>query len=394
MMPIDIADQTVDWLPPTGDHADPGFGCRALDADRDFHVRTIVDSVVAKDALVPREFSALADVAEHVLRFASDGDRSDRLQRAVEHCALIEIDLEPVLAVVVRAIEDVAIEQDAPGEHPEGFLRVIRTATAVVAQVYRQPHTRVPRRSETPQDVAAALLRGEVSPTLGLFGQIAIAGSYWLIAVRMRAGRALAPTRPGPRGTAGPATASALAELRSCFGPNAVALLADAGGSILVPADSGITRAELAAFIGRMGAATGKPVVAVALRSATDALAAADEQAHAALEVAERLSRPNRLYDFSEMAIDYQLTRPGPARDALAGVLEPIEELPDLLETLRAYLHHGQDRRRTARALHLHPNSIDYRLRRVYQLTATDGLDPAGLWKLRSALTVRDFLHA
>lgn len=387
-MSIDIADR-VEWDLRCAQNT----GRRPSDDARRYRVRLIVDAVVPQDAVPPRGRSALAEVADLVLRFAGNEDSSDRLERAVEHCALVGVDLEAVLAVVIRGIEDTAIEQDVPDDEPGRFLRVTRTATVIVARVYGHTRTGTPRRGETPQDVAAALLRGETAPMLGWFGQITIAHAYWLLAVRVPAVRAVGLTGPGPRGAAGPPTAGALAELRACFGPDAVALLADAGGTILIPADDAVGEAELGAFVDRMSAAIAEPVLAVAVRSATGELPAADEQAHAALEVAGRLSLPDRLYRFAEVAIDFQLTRPGPGRDALAAVLAPIEEHPDLLETLRAYLEHGQDRRRTARALHLHPNSVDYRLRRIYQLTGTDGVDPAGLWTLRSALTVRDFLH-
>ncbi|WP_040601363.1 PucR family transcriptional regulator [Patulibacter medicamentivorans] len=42
---------------------------------------------------------------------------------------------------------------------------------------------------------------------------------------------------------------------------------------------------------------------------------------------------------------------------------------PDLVATLRAYLAADLDRQATARALHLHPNSLDHRLRRIAELT-------------------------
>lgn len=44
----------------------------------------------------------------------------------------------------------------------------------------------------------------------------------------------------------------------------------------------------------------------------------------------------------------------------------------ELLETLRAFLRHS-GRRPAASFLHVHPNTVDYRLRRITNLT---GLDP------------------
>ena len=59
-------------------------------------------------------------------------------------------------------------------------------------------------------------------------------------------------------------------------------------------------------------------------------------------------------------------------------VLGPLEAYAErrssgLLESLEAFLDCGLDRRRTAKQLHVHPNTLDYRLRRITELT---GLEP------------------
>jgi hypothetical protein len=76
-----------------------------------------------------------------------------------------------------------------------------------------------------------------------------------------------------------------------------------------------------------------------------------------------------------DVLVPYQLTRPGPARTLLENMLRPLEEHPDWEETLRTYVHLGYDRRATAAALHVHPNTVDYRLGRI---SASCGFDPAG----------------
>ncbi|WP_431972327.1 helix-turn-helix domain-containing protein [Nocardia sp. bgisy134] len=52
---------------------------------------------------------------------------------------------------------------------------------------------------------------------------------------------------------------------------------------------------------------------------------------------------------------------------------------------------HGFDRRRTARALHVHPNTVDLRLERIAQLTGLDTAPANGMWHLRSALIARSY---
>jgi sugar diacid utilization regulator len=92
-----------------------------------------------------------------------------------------------------------------------------------------------------------------------------------------------------------------------------------------------------------------------------------------------------------DVLLEYQLSRPSQAVRELARLLEPLDRNPDLPLTLETYLSHDCDRRRTAAALHVHPNTLDYRLRRIVTLT---GLDPAtthGLQTLGAAVAARRF---
>jgi DNA-binding PucR family transcriptional regulator len=59
---------------------------------------------------------------------------------------------------------------------------------------------------------------------------------------------------------------------------------------------------------------------------------------------------------------------------------------PELLQTLRTYLETGRDRRRTAQLLHLHPNSVDNRLRRCADLSGLDATDAEEAIVVRAAL--------
>jgi len=50
-----------------------------------------------------------------------------------------------------------------------------------------------------------------------------------------------------------------------------------------------------------------------------------------------------------------------------------------LIETLSVYLESGLDRRSAAKRLHVHPNTLDYRLRQVHELTTLDVHRPGDL---------------
>ncbi|MFF7333383.1 helix-turn-helix domain-containing protein [Streptomyces sp. NPDC008150] len=107
-------------------------------------------------------------------------------------------------------------------------------------------------------------------------------------------------------------------------------------------------------------------------------------------EIAVATRRPPGVYQLEDLLVDYQLTRPGPAFDLLLQRLSPLDSHPDWEETLRVYLRHHCDRRLTAAELHLHPNSVDYRLSRLADACGFDATDPAQRALAHTALCVRD----
>lgn len=75
-------------------------------------------------------------------------------------------------------------------------------------------------------------------------------------------------------------------------------------------------------------------------------------------------------------------------------VLGPLEEYAekrstDLIDTIEAFVECGHDRRATAKRLHVHPNTLDYRLRRIGELTSLDTSKPDDLMLLALALKQR-----
>lgn len=81
------------------------------------------------------------------------------------------------------------------------------------------------------------------------------------------------------------------------------------------------------------------------------------------------------------------------ARDRLAALLVPLAGNPELLETLVVFLRLG-GRRPTATELHVHPNTVDYRLRRVQALTGLDANRPSDISMLEAAIAARRFSTA
>jgi hypothetical protein len=93
--------------------------------------------------------------------------------------------------------------------------------------------------------------------------------------------------------------------------------------------------------------------------------------------------------------LELLLARSPDLAERLAGrVLGPLEAYAErrssgLMETLEAFLACELDRRRTAQQLHVHPNTLDYRLRRIAELTDLELGRPRDLVLLELALARR-----
>ncbi|GAB2481397.1 PucR family transcriptional regulator [Jatrophihabitans fulvus] len=81
-------------------------------------------------------------------------------------------------------------------------------------------------------------------------------------------------------------------------------------------------------------------------------------------------------------------------RDYVQGSLGPVLERPDLLRTLRAWLAESGSRQSVSEQLHLHRNSVGYRVRRLKELLGLDPLEPAAAAQLHLALEALDLLRA
>lgn len=100
--------------------------------------------------------------------------------------------------------------------------------------------------------------------------------------------------------------------------------------------------------------------------------------------------------DLREVAIDHlllQLDDPNALRDFARSTLGTALDYDrthdtELLRTVRVLLDHDLDRRATAGALHLHPNTVAQRIRRLEGLTGLRLVRPRDLLQLTSALTV------
>ncbi|RKT11370.1 PucR-like helix-turn-helix protein [Streptomyces sp. 1114.5] len=172
--------------------------------------------------------------------------------------------------------------------------------------------------------------------------------------------------------------------------------LSEEGGLALLPQETpvaGLGDADwvrLGALVEQLGRICGAELLVAAAAAAPDGVAEAARLVGEVRQVARAAGLGTGLYRLDDVLLEYQLSRPGPARDGLAALLAPLAGRPELLETLRAFQAAGFDRRQAATRLRVHPNTVDYRLRKA---TALTGLDPArsgDLPMLRAALAAFD----
>ncbi|MFF2548553.1 PucR family transcriptional regulator [Kitasatospora sp. NPDC058063] len=274
-----------------------------------------------------------------------------------------------------------------------------RAATAAGAGYLDGRHPTTDRRGATRHSLLGALLAG--TPADGAAGRagVRLPTGYAVLCLSV----ADHPDEHSPGIDPGIAARRKLrrfeAELDHRTRQSALTALTPTGGLVLVPfgpspGPDGDDPDEapwplLAATLAAAARAAGALVLAGAASAAPAEVPGAAALAHEVLDVARAFGRPPGLHRLDDILLEYQLTRPGQARSRLAALLEPLADSGELLITLRTHLAGGLNRRHTASALHLHPNTVDYRLRRIAALTGLDPTRPADVPRITAAIAAR-----
>ncbi|MCA2207366.1 MULTISPECIES: helix-turn-helix domain-containing protein [Nocardia] len=258
-------------------------------------------------------------------------------------------------------------------------LAYVRELRGVVSEHHTAVHT-----------LTSALLGGHSTSTMARECGIAIAEQYAVLALSIPPHREEANPALDQKVVARRKLRRVQAELAKRCGDTALSLLSVDGGTVLIPADT-FDRDGLTALVAQLSQAAQVGITAALVETSTTGIPDAADQAHELLDMVQRLEVTSGLYRFDELALEYQLTRPGPGREFLGSLLDPLDQFPELLETLQRHIANNLNRQRTARVLHVHTNTVDYRLKRIGQLTGFDPTQPSGLWYLRSALVARSY---
>ncbi|MFI9533703.1 PucR family transcriptional regulator [Nocardia fusca] len=318
----------------------------------------------------------ITDLERSARQWAELGLGLDRLQQAVhagfrrgsEHATTLPLPAEPAIEVLPRLLD------------------ILETLHVQMTRAYtHQLPAPTNAHHAATRNLAVALLRGEFAGPLARHCGIPISSRFHVIAVAITAS-----THPSTTlAAASPGTHLDTALTHRC-GPHALSICGTGGGTLLIPHEL-IEDTDLGEVVRELADTTRHALTAVALTATAAEIPSAARQAHDLLDTATTIGVEPGLYRLSDLGLHHQLTRPSPARDVLHALLSPLEDHPELVHTLATHLANDMNRRRTARKLHVHANTVDHRLKRIHQITGYDPCSPAGLWRLRSALIVRRY---
>lgn len=96
--------------------------------------------------------------------------------------------------------------------------------------------------------------------------------------------------------------------------------------------------------------------------------------------------RPSGAYTISDVLVEYAVTLHEKVRTDLAAVIRPLRAHKVLWETLTAFVVSDYSRNKAARRLFIHRSTLDYRLRRIGDVTGCDPTSGRGAQMLTTAM--------
>lgn len=341
-------------------------------------LRTFIASI--RDRSIPSD-AALEPMRESAIRRAEEGVPLEALLAAYHLGAGVCTDF-----VAARFRPDELADSIELSRLLLDYLQ--RVTAAVSASYFEERQTMVGDEQASRQSLLATLLDGGPAYDVARQSGIRLPERYLVLGFNFRAPSD--QTEPGVDTDI--VTRRRLRRLRTELdrhpgGPVMSTLSAD-GGLALLPAAG--SDAELESVRAAMTRAGGTEVTVTVTSSEPAGVPAAAVLVRELLEVVRSFRLPPGVYTLDDLTLEYQLTRPSPARDRLAALLDPLADKPDLVETLRCYLDCGRNRRDAAGRLHVHPNTVDYRLRQIGRLTGLDSSRPDHLPRLLAALAAWD----
>lgn len=273
-------------------------------------------------------------------------------------------------------------------------LDYVQQVTGAVSAAYLEERQSIyGEEREALRALATALLAGEPTDALAARVGMTVAAAYVVLYARIEAHEDEADSGVGGRVAARRKLRRVQGRLERWAEQPVLGLLEPDGGPVLLattPDDVAKITGGLDELVHELTEAAGAAVsFGAAVAEDVESLREAATQAKDVLEIARSLGRSPGAYLLADVLLEYQLSRPSDALPALGALLDPLDRNPDLIRTLEVYLATDLDRRRAAAELHVHPNTLDYRLRRIVELTGIDPSTAHGLQLMGAALSAR-----
>ncbi|MBU4440811.1 MAG: helix-turn-helix domain-containing protein, partial [Firmicutes bacterium] len=124
------------------------------------------------------------------------------------------------------------------------------------------------------------------------------------------------------------------------------------------------------------------------------------KQAYNALNLGDLLKKTSRILNYDELIISHMILSfrdETNIRNLIHPVVKTLKDLDqkkgsNFLETLMAYINHNQDTTLTAKSLHIHYNTLKYRINRIIEITNIDFSDSETLFNIQLSVKVDDIL--
>ena len=282
----------------------------------------------------------------------------------------------------------------------DGVMAYIQAVTGAVASAYLEEQQLIyGEQRDARRSLAEALLAGggesEHVQALARRAAVSLPPGYLVLALAF--GPSADEQDSGVAGTVAGRrkTRRVQAQLDRAAGEPVLALLDASGGPVLFPlgedrVDAGL--ADSSELVSALAAAAGADVTAgIAWGKGASGVPDALAEARDVLHLARRLGRPTGAYRLDDVLLEYTVTHVAETADRLQALLAPLRSRGDLLETLERWYQADFDRRAAAASLNVHPNTLDYRLRRIAELTGMDPGSARGVQLLGAALTAHRY---
>jgi hypothetical protein len=152
-------------------------------------------------------------------------------------------------------------------------------------------------------------------------------------------------------------------------------------------------RTRLEQFMERAAETLGRPLAVGIARVHEDLTELASGYREASVALAAARSGTPRIAVYGQVLMEELILRePAISRRLVSGALDPLRPHPYLIETLEVYLRQGPSLPDVAETLHVHANTVAYRLGRIRELTGRDPRTPLGVAHLALALRAAELL--